>query len=323
MKTNFAAKTDKAWVTEEQRVVIQTKEHFRGALLVEHKDWQANIDPAGGFLVGGTMLDEIIRAEAVASAVRRLARVLPRINMDSIDIPSQESLMPNATWVTELDAGTLDGSTPFGKRHLHPNPLAKRIRVSRKLLRQQPFAEQWVPEAMGEAVGVAEELAFIQGSGAGEPEGLINAPSLPTTTTAAAGVLALDDVRLWRYGLAGRYQNPNTRILCHTDFLAALSRLDTAGQNIGLDNGTIFNVAYEVSDQFPSGGTAPATQTSGRVIAIIGDFRAGFWIQDAELAEVTRLEELYAATNEVGFHIRRELDAMVVNVNAFRALKIQ
>ena len=57
-------------------------------------------------------------------------------------------------------------------------------------------------------------------------------------------------------------------------------------------------------------------------MATIGDFKAGYWIQDSLNFTVQRLEELYAETNQVGFIGRKETDGMVVNADAFRNLKV-
>jgi HK97 family phage major capsid protein len=91
---------------------------------------------------------------------------------------------------------------------------------------------------------------------------------------------------------------------------------DGAGQYIwqlGLASGkpdTILGVPYFESEY------APSAFTAGKYIEIVGDF-SNYWIVDALSMAIQRLVELYAATNQVGFIGRQELDGMPVLEEAF------
>jgi HK97 family phage major capsid protein len=62
---------------------------------------------------------------------------------------------------------------------------------------------------------------------------------------------------------------------------------------------------------------APNTFTSQLYVAIIGDFKAGYWIVDALQMEVQRLVELFTLKNQVGFKGHKETDGMPVLEEAF------
>jgi HK97 family phage major capsid protein len=64
---------------------------------------------------------------------------------------------------------------------------------------------------------------------------------------------------------------------------------------------------------------APSTFTTGQYIAIFGDL-SFYYIQDGINLEVQRLDELYAAQNQVGWIFRKETDAMPVLGEAFGRL---
>jgi HK97 family phage major capsid protein len=66
---------------------------------------------------------------------------------------------------------------------------------------------------------------------------------------------------------------------------------------------------------------APNTFTTGLYVGIVGDFRF-YWIADSLDMEVQRLEELYAATSQVGFIGRLESDGMPVLEEAFARVKL-
>ena len=61
---------------------------------------------------------------------------------------------------------------------------------------------------------------------------------------------------------------------------------------------------------------APSTFTTGLYVGIIGDFQ-WYWIAESLRFELQRLDELYAATNQVGFIGRLEADGMPVLAEAF------
>jgi HK97 family phage major capsid protein len=61
--------------------------------------------------------------------------------------------------------------------------------------------------------------------------------------------------------------------------------------------------------------------TTGNYVGILGDF-SYYWIADALDMQVQRLVELYAATNQVGFIARREVDGMPVLEEAFVRVKL-
>jgi hypothetical protein len=56
-------------------------------------------------------------------------------NSNGLGAPSLDNDPADADWTTELATGSEDSTMSFGKRELKPHPLAKRIKVSKQLLR--------------------------------------------------------------------------------------------------------------------------------------------------------------------------------------------
>jgi HK97 family phage major capsid protein len=54
---------------------------------------------------------------------------------------------------------------------------------------------------------------------------------------------------------------------------------------------------------------------------MLGDF-SNYWIVESLSFEIQRLNELYAATNQVGYITRAELDGMPVLEEAFVRIKL-
>jgi HK97 family phage major capsid protein len=78
---------------------------------------------------------------------------------------------------------------------------------------------------------------------------------------------------------------------------------------------TILEVPYLMSE------FAPSTFTTGLYVGIIGDL-TWYYIADSLRMEIQRLDELYAATNQVGFIGRLECDGAPVLEEAFARVKL-
>lgn len=305
------------------------------ALAGELKDLATSPGGGGGYLVADTHRRQLIEDLEDMVAMRRIANVLPPIPGGSSITPSEDSELDDAEWTTEVKTGSDDTVKPFGNRTLTPHPLAKRIKISRTLLRAATLinVEQFVLNRMARKFSYAEENAFIQGTGVRQPLGLLNATGIAATETASSGTLVADDIINWAYQLDAKYQR-RARIICNQSFLrkVRLMRSDSgAGAGTGDylwqpglqrgQPGIILDFPYEISDYYPT-GLSSDTYQSGETVATIGDFMY-YHIVDSLQLEIQRLEELYAETNQVGFIGRKETDGMVVKTEAFRHLDIQ
>ena len=61
----------------------------------------------------------------------------------------------------------------FGKRELHPHPLAKRIKISNDLIRRSVLpSESIVRDRLAYKFAITQEKAFLLGHGANQPLGV-------------------------------------------------------------------------------------------------------------------------------------------------------
>lgn len=295
----------------------------------EVKALSAGDDQAGGYLVRDQYRTELITKQREMSAMRRICRVLPAIPGGSSITPAQENDLSDATWTTEILTGAADAVKPFGRRILTPHPLAKRIKVSNTLLRSTDFnVETWVRDEMAYKFAVPEENAFVNGTGAGQPLGILNTVGLPTFTTAGSLDVTGDDIINWLYSLPARYA-PRARVLCNRAFIRKARTLKGTDNNYlwqpGLSAGSpnvILDVPYEFSDRVDDGLSAADAWEADAVVAVVGDF-SYYWIVDSLNLGIQRVSELYAETNETGFIGRKESDGMTVLAEAFYAMKIK
>lgn len=290
---------------------------------------------AGGYLVSEHQRGVFIEELEDLVAMRRIANVLPPIPGGSTVTPAEDSSLSDATWTSEVLTGSEDAVQPFGNRTLTPHPLAKRIKISRTLLRAGTLlnAENYILQRMARKHMEPEEYAFINGNGAQQPLGLLVASGIASTETAASNVLAGDDIINWAYSLDVRYAR-NAVILCNQSFLRKVRLLRDASGGAGTGQylwqpglqqgqpGIILDFPYELSTSYPTGLDGSDVYEDNALVATIGDF-SFYWIADSLMLEIQRLEELYAETNQVGFIGRKETDGMPVKADAFRHLKIK
>lgn len=292
---------------------------------VEIAALEAGRGDLGGFLVmPQEFVQELIQAVDDQVVIRQLATVRQLAVATSLGVPSLDTDPSDPDWTSEIATGTEDTAMRIGKRELAPHPLAKRIKVSKKLLRQTgDDAESLVRGRLAYKFGVAEEKAFLTGNGVNRPLGLFTASANGISTgrdvvAGSATDLTADGVIDTKFALKGAYWGrSSTRWLIHRDGLKRIRKLkDTTDQYLwapGLAGGepdSILDIPYVVSE------FAPNTFTTGLYVILLGDI-SFYWIAEALDMEIQRLVELYAEANQVGFIGRAELDGMPVLEEAF------
>lgn len=292
---------------------------------LEQRALQMDVDTAGGYTVAPQVfVADLIKAIDNRVFMRQLAKVLPPIpKAESLGAPSLDNDPADPTWTSELLIGDEDSTMSFGKRELFPHPLAQYIKLSKKLVRASALnIEQIVRDRLSYKASIVEENAFLNGSGAGEPLGVFIASaggistSRDVSTDNTTTTIKPDNLIECKYTLKPGYWN-QARWIFHRDAIKMIRKLkDGDGQYMwkaGLqgDRGdTILDMPVIMSEY------APNTFSSGAYVGIIGDF-SNYWIVDALSMEIQVLVELFAATNQNGYVLRKETDGMPVLEEAF------
>jgi len=299
-----------------------------GLSSVEVRALQADSDTLGGYLVTPMQfVQDLIKAVDNAVYIRQWATVYQVANAESLGVPSLESDPADADWTTELATGSEDSSMAFGKRELHPHPLAKRIKISRKLLRKVPDVESLVRDRLAYKFAITWEKAGLTGSGAGQPLGVFTASDdgISTSRDVSTGntttSIKFDGLIEAKYTLKQQYW-PRARWLFHRDGVKQIAKLkDGNGQYIWRESVRVGEPDRVLGFPVFMSEYAPNTFTTGQYVGILGDF-AFYWIADAMDMEIQRLMELYAETNQVGLIGRLESDGMPVLEEAFVRVKL-
>lgn len=317
--------------TRDQKIV----RGFRAALLgntagitPEFRAFQQDIDASGGYLTLPMQLQkELIVFVKDQVFIRPKATVIEVTSADSLGIPTLAADPSDADWTNELSTGSEDTTMSFGLRDLKPHPVAKRVKVSNKLIRVSSLPiEGILRDRFGYKFGITEEKAFQSGSGANQPLGLFTASNAGIDTSrdvsaASTTVIGADDLINLKYSVKAQYQ-ANGEWLFHRDAIKQIAKLkDGDGQYLwqaGLVAGQpdrILGRPVNMSEYTPN------TFTTGKYVGLFGDF-SKYYIADALTMQVQRLNELYAESNQIGFIMRKETDGMPVLAEAFARLKL-
>jgi HK97 family phage major capsid protein len=279
-------------------------------------------------VAGEQFIAQLIQAVDNLVFMRQLGTVFLVPKAESLGVPTLDTDPSDAVWTAEIKTGNEDSSMAFGKRNLHPAPLAKRMKVSRKLLRVSLLAaEAIVRERLAYKFGVTEENCFLNGTGANQPLGLFTASadgistSRDVSTGNAATAIKADGLINALYSLKSPYQ-ATAKWIFHRLAIREIRKLKDGEGNYLWQSGitadkpdTILQKPFVMSEYVPS------TFTTGLYVGIVGDF-SFYWIAQAMSLEIQRLDELYAETNQVGFIGRQEVDGMPVLEEAFARVKL-
>lgn len=294
----------------------------------QYRVLQADSDTAGGFVVVSQQFaTSLIQAVDDMVYIRQLATVIQVEKAESLGAPALDSDPDDAEWTAELATGSEDSAMDFAKRELRPHPLAKRIKVSNKLIRVASVdIEALVRDRLAYKFSVTHEKGFMTGNGSNRPLGVFIASDMGISTSRdvsdgnTATEIKGDGLINAKYALKAQYRK-RAQWIFHRDAIKGIRKLkDGNGDYLwkaGLSDkpDTILEMPFNESE------FAPNTFTTGKYVGILGDF-SFYWIVDALDMQIQVLDQLYAEKNQVGFFGRWESDGMPVLEEAFTRVKL-
>jgi HK97 family phage major capsid protein len=339
-RANEPVDADDARVGNSQRGDLRSskeyQEAFNGYLRtgnMEHAEaravLQADSDTGGGYFLPTQNTSNIIQALDNQLFFRQLATVIQVNNANSVGTVSLDADPADGEWTGEISSTSLDSTMAFGRRELKPALIAKRIKISQKLLRNLPTIESFVQERLAYKLAVPMENAFFNGTGANQPLGIFTASAngIPASSTYdistdnTGTAITADGLKNCKYSLAAQYRR-GASWMFHRDAIKIISKLtDGLGGYLwqsGIaagDPDRLLGLPVYESEYVPN------TFTSGLYVGALGDFKQ-YYIAESLAMSVQRLTELYAETSQVGYIIRAEVDGMPALPAAFRRVKL-
>ena len=281
---------------------------------------QEGIDPQGGYLVPDEYDKRLIDILTEENVMRTLGTNITTSGEHKINIAATK---PAAAWIEE--GGTLTfGDATFDQIILDAHKLHVAIKVTEELLYDNAFnLENYILTQFGKALSNAEEDAFINGTGVGQPLGILaeTGGAQVGVTTASSTKVTADEIINLVYSLKRPYRK-NAVFLANDVCIAELRKLkDNNGQYLwqpSLQAGEPDRVlGYKVytSPYFP-------VPTAGGTAVAFGDF-SYYNIGDRGTRSFAELKELFAGNGMIGFVAKERVDGKLVLPEAIKLLQMK
>lgn len=280
---------------------------------------QIGTDTEGGYLVPDEFERTLIEALDEENIFRKLANVISTSSGDR-KIPVVAS-KGTASWIDE-EGAIPESDDIFGQVSIGAYKLGTMIKVSEELLNDSVFnLENYIAREFARRIGNKEEDAFFTGDGSGKPTGILAATGGAQigVTAASATAITIDEILDLFYSLKSPYRNKSVFVMNDATIKAIRKLKDGQGQYIwqpSLQAGTpdtILNRPVYTSSYVP---TIAASAKS----IIFGDF-GYYWVADRQGRVFKRLNELYAATGQVGFVATQRVDGKLILPEAIKVLQ--
>lgn len=264
----------------------------------------------GGYTVPDEFEHTLVQALEEENIMRGLVHVITTSSGDR-KIPLVTS-KGAASWVEE-EAAIPESDDAFGQITLSAHKVGSMIRISEELLHDSAFdLAAYITGEFARRVGAAEEEAIITGNGTHKPTGLLHATLGAETGVTAAAVAAItaDELIDLQHSLKSGYRRKACWIMNDACVKLLRKLKDGNGQFLwqpGLLLGqpdTLLNQKVLTSNYMP----LPA---AGNKAILYGDY-SYYWLADREGRSLQRLNELYAANDQVGFKITQRVDGRLI-----------
>ncbi|NFN85874.1 phage major capsid protein [Clostridium sporogenes] len=282
---------------------------------------QIGTDSEGGYLVPDEFEKTLIESLQEQNIFRQLANVITTSSGDK-KIPVVAS-KGTASWVDE-EGAIPESDDAFSQVSIGAYKLATMIKVSEELLNDSVFnLESYIAKEFARRIGAKEEEAFFIGDGTGKPTGIFNATGGASlgVTAASATAITLDEIIDLFYSLKSPYRK-NAVFTMNDATVKAIRKLkDSNGQYLWQPSvtagepDTILNRPVKTSAYVPTLG-------SGTKPIAFGDF-SYYWVADRQGRSFQRLNELYAATGQVGFKATQRVDGKLILPEAIKVLQMK
>ena len=313
---NKAAKTGRASDEYKKALLQAMRTNFRQISNV----LQEGIDPQGGYLVPDEYDKRLIDILTEENVMRTLGTNITTSGEHKINIAATK---PAAAWIEE--GGTLTfGDATFDQIILDAHKLHVAIKVTEELLYDNAFnLENYILTQFGKALSNAEEDAFINGTGVGQPLGILaeTGGAQVGVTSASSTKVTADEIINLVYSLKRPYRK-NAVFLANDVCVAELRKLkDNNGQYLwqpSLQAGEPDRVlGYKVytSPYFP-------VPTAGGTAVAFGDF-SYYNIGDRGTRSFAELKELFAGNGMIGFVAKERVDGKLVLPEAIKLLQMK
>ena len=280
---------------------------------------QVGTDSEGGYLVPDEYERTLVEALEEENIFRQMAKVIKTSSGDR-KIPVVAS-KGTASWIDEEGAYP-ESDDSFGQVSIGAYKLGTMIKVSEELLNDSVFdLQSYISREFARRIGAKEEEAFFTGDGKGKPLGVLAATGGAETgvTAASATAVTADELMDLYYSLKSPYRKKSVWVLNDSTIKAIRKLKDNNGQYLWQPSLTVGTPDTILGRPVKTSAYMPAIAAGAKTIAF-GDF-SYYWIADRQGRSFKRLNELFAATGQVGFLASQRVDGKMILAEAVKVLE--
>jgi HK97 family phage major capsid protein len=271
-------------------------------------------DGNGGYLVPEEWDARLIEALEGENIMRRLATVIPTTGEHKIPVVATK---PAAAWIDEGEALTWSNDPTFGQKILDAHKLHVAVKITEELLYDNAYnLSGRLPVMFADALGNAEEEAFLTGNGSGKPTGVFDATNGGTASASvAAASLTADNIIDLIYSLKRPYRKNATFIMNDINVAKVRKFKDPNGFYL-------WQPAYQAGEPDKLCGYNLETSAYAPTTGIAyGDFKF-YNIGDRGVRSFQELKELFAGNGMVGFVCKERVDGILTLKEAVQILTL-
>jgi len=293
-------------------------------------------DPDGGYFVPADMQARIIKQVFETSPLRGLASIITT-SRDRVQFPLDLDEFAHGGWVGETGTRANSNTAKVGEAEIPVHEHYSMPLVSKNLLADADFdVEAWIGQKVGDALGRAENVAFVTGDGVAKPKGFTTyAAGTPTASdwkkiervnTGAASSFAADpdgpDVFIDLLGALKQGYAPNAWAMKRTTLTAARKLKDENGQyqlvqvsaGAGRPGFEIMGLPVVLMDAMDALG-------ANKLPVALADWKEAYTIVDRAGISLIRDEYSKKTTGQVEILFSKRVGGAVLNTEAIKLAK--
>lgn len=263
------------------------------------------------------------------SGVAGMGTRVPIGNAKTLGITKVTARGDDADWTTEVQLVSQDASSAIGRRDFTPRLLTKGYKASMVLVERTPEAQAFIFNQLARLFAVTMEKAGLVGSGNSQPLGIFTASADGISTgrdveCASQTVFTYDELLKTKFKVKDVYRrDPSFGWIAHRDFIRkTLGLLDGEDRPIFTPSNAPGSTDMVLGIPVHTSEFAPNTYMQSQYVAVLGAM-SNFWWVDGMNYTLQILDQLYAATNEIGYIGRLELDGGPMREEAFARLQMK
>ncbi len=198
------------------------------------------------------------------------------------------------------------------------------IRISEELLHDSAFdLAAYITGEFARRVGAAEEAAILSGDGNHKPTGLLHDTLGAETGVTAAAVAAItgDELLDLQHSLRAGYRR-RAAFIMNDATVKLIRKLKDGNGSFMWQPGLLYGQPDTLLNQRVLTSNYMPLPAAGNKAILYGDYNY-YWLADREGRSLQRLNELYAASGQIGFKVTQRVDGRLILPEAVKCLKMK